>query len=120
MFERKSAVEIFKADLMKRDPSERAALLAAWTAYDAGVVADCEARHKALMAEIRAAAEAVADHHRSSALFPARAKMLRAEIAAQQAAMDEAARSVKVLMGTEDCARERLEAYAALRAEVAA
>ena len=49
-----------------------------------------------------------------------RAKMLRAEIAAQQAAMDEAARSVKVLMGTEDCARERLEAYAALRAEVAA
>jgi hypothetical protein len=72
------------------------------------------------MAEIRGAAQAIADHHRSAALFPARAKMLAKEITAQQAAMDEAARSVKIGMGTEDCARERLEAYAALRAEMAA
>ena len=111
MFARKSAVDVFRADLMKRDPGERAALLATWTAYDAGVVADCEAQREALMAAIRVAAEAIADHHRSAALFPARAKML---------AKDEAARLVKIGMGTEDCARERLEAYAALRAEMAA
>ena len=119
MFFGETAKDAIRRTLHTRgDHDQQVATLEEWIAHDRAEMKRVDAEQRRLLEEMRAASAAMVEHHRSAALFPARAKMLAKEIAEQQAIQDEAARCYALSRGTEDACRERLAVYAELQAEM--